>query len=77
LFSPSANLSGISSAESLRVSEAIHEAYMEVTEEGSSTEEAGSADDTEDIQHSSEFEEFRADHPFLFLVKHNPSNLIL
>ncbi|NWS35916.1 OVALX protein, partial [Polioptila caerulea] len=75
LFSPSANLSGISSAENLRISEAIHEAYMEVTEEG--TEEAGSADDTEDIQHFSEFEEFRADHPFLFLVKHNPSNLIL
>ncbi|NXH39428.1 OVAL protein, partial [Dicaeum eximium] len=76
LFSPSANLSGISSAESLRVSEAVHEAYMEVTEEG--TEEAGSAsDDTEDIEHSSDFEEFRADHPFLFFIKHNPSNLIL
>ncbi|NXB67778.1 OVALX protein, partial [Struthidea cinerea] len=75
LFSPSANLSGISSAESLRMSEAVHETYMEVTEEG--TEEAGSADDTEDIQHSSEFEEFRADHPFLFLIKHNPSNMIL
>ncbi|NWR47555.1 OVALX protein, partial [Regulus satrapa] len=75
LLLPLANLSGISSAEGLRVSEAIHEAYVEVTEEG--TEEAGSADDIEDIQHSSEFEEFRADHPFLFLVKHNPSNLIL
>uniref|UniRef100_A0A8C3QY01 Serpin domain-containing protein n=1 Tax=Cyanoderma ruficeps TaxID=181631 RepID=A0A8C3QY01_9PASS len=75
LFSPLANLSGISSAESLRISKAIHKAYMEVTEEG--TEEAGSADDTEDIQHSSEFEEFRADRPFLFFVKHNPSNLIL
>ncbi|NXO24993.1 OVAL protein, partial [Cisticola juncidis] len=75
LFSPSANLSGISSAQSLRVSEAIHEAYMEVTEEG--TEEVVSADDTEDIQHSSELEEFRADHPFLFLVKHNPSDMIL
>ncbi|NWV82578.1 OVALX protein, partial [Dasyornis broadbenti] len=75
LFSPSANLSGISSAEILKISEAIHEAYMEVTEEGS--EEAGSADDTEEIQHSSELEEFRADHPFLFLIKHNPSNMIL
>ncbi|NXH24053.1 OVALX protein, partial [Myiagra hebetior] len=78
LFSPSANLSGISSAEGLRISEAIHEAYMEATEEG--TEEAGTdseADDTEDIQHSSEFEEFRADHPFLFLIKHIPSNMIL
>ncbi|KAM6276594.1 ovalbumin-related protein Y-like isoform 2-T2 [Spheniscus humboldti] len=75
LFSPSANLSGISSAESLKISEAIHEAYMEVNEEG--TETAGSAGVMGDIKHSSEFEEFRADHPFLFLIKHNPTNSIL
>ncbi|XP_027583744.2 ovalbumin-related protein Y-like [Pipra filicauda] len=75
LFSPSANLSGISSAESLKVSEAVHEAYMEVTEEG--TEVTGSAVVKGDIQESSEFEEFRADHPFLFLIRHNPSDLIL
>ncbi|KAF1614445.1 UNVERIFIED_CONTAM: hypothetical protein FQV16_0000685, partial [Eudyptes robustus] len=75
LFSPSANLSGISSAESLKISEAIHEAYMEVNEEG--TEMAGSAGVIGDIKHSSEFEEFRADHPFLFLIKHNPTNSIL
>uniref|UniRef100_A0A8C8E8I5 Serpin domain-containing protein n=1 Tax=Otus sunia TaxID=257818 RepID=A0A8C8E8I5_9STRI len=75
LFSPSANLSGISSAESMKISEAIHEAYMEVSEEG--TEMSGSVDVMGDIQHSSEFEEFRADHPFLFLIKHNPTNSIL
>ncbi|XP_039578102.1 ovalbumin-related protein Y-like isoform X1 [Passer montanus] len=75
LFSPSANLSGISSAEGLRVSEAIHEAYMEVNEEG--TEAGGSEVVTGDIQPSSEFEEFKADHPFLFLVKHNPSDMML
>ncbi|NXQ46183.1 OVALX protein, partial [Catharus fuscescens] len=75
LFSPSANLSGISSAENLRLSEAIHEAYMEVNEEG--TEAGGSEVVTGDIQHSSEYVEFRADHPFLFLIKHNPSDMIL
>ncbi|NWT00025.1 OVALX protein, partial [Mionectes macconnelli] len=75
LFSPLANLSGISSSESLKVSEAIHEAYMEVTEEG--TEVTGSAVVTGDIQQSSESEEFRADHPFLFLIRHNPSDMIL
>ncbi|NWU85652.1 OVALX protein, partial [Onychorhynchus coronatus] len=75
LFSPSANLSGISSAESLKVSEAIHEAYMEVTEEG--TEATGSAVVTGDIQQSSELEEFRVDHPFLFLIRHNPSDMVL
>ncbi|XP_050183703.1 LOW QUALITY PROTEIN: ovalbumin-related protein X-like [Myiozetetes cayanensis] len=75
LFAPLANLSGISSAEGLKISEAIHEAYMEVTEEG--TEQTGSAVVTEDIQDSSESEEFMADHPFLFLIRHNPSNMIL
>ncbi|NXJ93394.1 OVALX protein, partial [Corythaixoides concolor] len=75
LFSPSANLSGISSAKSLKMSEAIHEAYMEVNEEG--TEMTNSAGIIGDIKHSSEFEEFRADHPFLFLIKHNPTNSIL
>ncbi|KAM6135152.1 ovalbumin-related protein Y-like [Pterocles gutturalis] len=75
LFSPSANLSGISSAKSLKISEAMHEAYMEVNEEG--TEMAGSEEVMGDIKHSSEFEEFKADHPFLFLIKHNPTNIIL
>uniref|UniRef100_A0A8C5SY37 Serpin domain-containing protein n=1 Tax=Malurus cyaneus samueli TaxID=2593467 RepID=A0A8C5SY37_9PASS len=75
LFSPSANLSGISSAEGLKLSDAIHRAFMEVTEEGA--EAGGSEVVTGDIQHSSEFEEFRADHPYLFLIKHNPSDMIL
>ncbi|NXX36259.1 OVALX protein, partial [Nicator chloris] len=75
LFSPAANLSGISSAEGLRVSEAIHEAYMEVTEEG--TEAGGSEVVTEDIQHASVPEEFRVNRPFLFVVKHIPSDTIL
>ncbi|KFP40912.1 hypothetical protein N324_06511, partial [Chlamydotis macqueenii] len=75
LFSPSANLSGISSSESLTISEAIHEAYMEINEEG--TEMAGAGGVIGDVKHFSEFEEFRADHPFLFLIKHNPTNSIL
>ncbi|KFP79536.1 hypothetical protein N310_05649, partial [Acanthisitta chloris] len=73
LFSPSANLSGISSAETLKISEAIHEAYMEVTEEGRVW--LGSGGATGDNQDSSESEEFR--DPFLFLIKHIPSDIIL
>ncbi|XP_035408645.1 ovalbumin-related protein X-like [Cygnus atratus] len=75
LFSPSANLSGISSAENLKMSQAVHGAYMVVNEEG--TEVAGSMGVMGDIKDSSEFEEFRADHPFLFLIKHNPTNSIV
>ncbi|NXX13026.1 OVALX protein, partial [Podargus strigoides] len=75
LFSPSANLSGMSSAKTLKISEATHEVHMEVNEEG--TEMAGSTGVMGDIKHSFEFEEVRADHPFLFFIKHNPSNIIL
>ncbi|NXX92323.1 OVALX protein, partial [Centropus bengalensis] len=75
LFSPSANLSGISPAESLKLSEFIHEAYMEVNEEG--TELAESAGVIGDIKEPSEFGDFKADHPFLFLVKHKPTNSVL
>ncbi|NXI67304.1 OVAL protein, partial [Anseranas semipalmata] len=73
LFSPSANLSGISSAESLKISEAVHAAYVEIYEAG--REVVGSAEAGMDV--SSVSEEFRVDHPFLFLIKHNPSNSIL
>ncbi|XP_051465186.1 ovalbumin-related protein Y-like [Apus apus] len=75
LFSPSANLSGISSAEDLKVSDVIHGSYMEINEEG--TEMAGSAAVTGEDERLSEPEEFRADHPFLFLIKHNPTDNIL
>ncbi|NWS77105.1 OVALX protein, partial [Crotophaga sulcirostris] len=75
LFTPSANLSGISSAEDLKMSAAIHEAYMEVNEEG--TEIADSAGVMGDIKEPSEYEEFKADHPFLFVIRHNPTNSII
>ncbi|XP_048795782.1 ovalbumin-related protein X [Lagopus muta] len=75
LFSRSANLTGISSAESLKISQAVHGAFMELSEEG--TEMAGSTGVIEHIKHFSELEELRADHPFLFLIKHNPTNTIV
>ncbi|NXF95860.1 OVALX protein, partial [Eubucco bourcierii] len=75
LFTPLANLSGISSADNLKLSEAIHEAHMEVNEEGTSM--SGSEDVVGDIKHSPEIKEFRADHPFLFLIRHNPTDSII
>ncbi|NXL32277.1 OVAL protein, partial [Glaucidium brasilianum] len=72
LFSPSANLSGISSVESLKMSEAIHEAFVEIYEAGSEV--VGS---TEAGLEVTSISEFRVDHPFLFLIKHNPTNIIL
>ncbi|KAM6376248.1 ovalbumin-like [Alca torda] len=73
LFSSSANLSGISSAETLKISEAVHEAFIEIYEAGSEV--VGSTGAGTEVP--SVFEEFRADHPFLFLIKHNPTNSIL
>ncbi|NXT89798.1 OVAL protein, partial [Anhinga rufa] len=73
LFSPLANLSGISSAESLKMSEAIHEAFVEIYEAGSEVVGSTGAG----VEVTNDFEEFRADHPFLFLIKHNPTNIIL
>ncbi|XP_017684213.1 PREDICTED: ovalbumin-like [Lepidothrix coronata] len=72
LFSSSANLSGISSAESLKVSSAFHEASVEIYEAGSKVVGSTGAE----VEDTSVSEEFRADHPFLFLIKHNPSNSI-
>ncbi|XP_051467309.1 ovalbumin-like [Apus apus] len=73
LFSSSANLSGISTAESLKLSRAVHESFVEIHEAGHEVEgpkEAG-------IEVTSVLEEFRVDHPFLFVTKHNPTNSIL
>ncbi|NXL95605.1 OVAL protein, partial [Alectura lathami] len=70
LFSPSANLSGISSAQSLKISEAVHAAYVEINKAGRDV--VGSAEAGMDVS-----EEFRVDHPFLFFIKHNPTNSIL
>ncbi|KFZ49628.1 Ovalbumin, partial [Antrostomus carolinensis] len=73
LFSSSANLSGISSAESLKMSDAVHEASVEIHEAGSEV--VGSTGSGTEA--SSVSEEFRADHPYLFLIKHNPTDSIV
>uniref|UniRef100_A0A8D2N865 Serpin domain-containing protein n=1 Tax=Zonotrichia albicollis TaxID=44394 RepID=A0A8D2N865_ZONAL len=73
LFSSSADLSGISSARSLKVSGAFHEAFVEIQEAGSKAARSSGAG-VDDISVS---EEIRADHPFLFLIKHNPTDSIL
>ncbi|XP_010706723.1 ovalbumin isoform X1 [Meleagris gallopavo] len=73
LFSSSANLSGISSAGSLKISQAVHAAYAEIYEAG--REVIGSAEAGADA--TSVSEEFRVDHPFLYCIKHNLTNSIL
>ncbi|KAK2903640.1 hypothetical protein Q8A67_008353 [Cirrhinus molitorella] len=67
------NLSGMSPNNDLVLSQVIHKAFIEVNEEGT---EAAAA--TGAIVATRSFAPmFIADHPFLFFIRHNPSNNIL
>uniref|UniRef100_L7N1U6 Serpin domain-containing protein n=1 Tax=Myotis lucifugus TaxID=59463 RepID=L7N1U6_MYOLU len=76
LFNSTADLSGMSRARDLFISEIIHKSFVEVNEEG--TEAAAAA--TTLIKKSGRLlpeENFVADHPFIFFIRHNPSTNIL
>ncbi|NXL60700.1 ILEUC inhibitor, partial [Chordeiles acutipennis] len=73
-----ADFSGLSGKPGLFLSKAIHKSFVEVNEEG--TEAAAATMGLIVIGSVSCLHnpyEFRADHPFLFLIKHNPSKSIL
>jgi len=75
LFSSRADLSGMDGARDLFVSAVVHKAYVDVNEEG--TEAAAS---TGGVVAATAFRPppvFRADHPFLFLIRDNHSGSIL
>ncbi|XP_056099269.1 leukocyte elastase inhibitor-like [Rhinichthys klamathensis goyatoka] len=74
------NLSGMSSNNDLVLSNVIHKAFVEVNEKGT---EAAAATatvifiSTSGIISLSPAKTFIADHPFLYFIRHNPSNVIL
>nr|XP_056710843.1 ovalbumin-like [Euleptes europaea] len=77
LFAPMANLSGISTAGGLDVSDVVHKSYVEVNEEGT---EAAAATGIQTRLTSYIVVKpvvFRADHPFLFFIIDKNTNLIL
>ncbi|KAK7158326.1 hypothetical protein R3I93_009516 [Phoxinus phoxinus] len=72
------NLSGMSSNNDLVVSKVIHKAFVEVNEKG--TEAAAATAVIMSLgcaRRSSPPKTFIADHPFLFFIRHNSSNVIL
>ena len=75
-----ADFSGISSAEELMISAVVHKAYVEVNEQGT---EAAAASAVLIAPRSAPFERpeqppvFRADHPFVFLIRDNRTGAIL
>ncbi|KAL0164584.1 hypothetical protein M9458_040337 [Cirrhinus mrigala] len=73
-----ADLTGMSSQDGLSISAVIHKAFVEVNEEG--TEAAAATAICLRARGRAlrrEFHTFIADHPFMFFIRHNPTNSIL
>uniref|UniRef100_A0A8C4U052 Serpin family B member 11 n=1 Tax=Falco tinnunculus TaxID=100819 RepID=A0A8C4U052_FALTI len=70
-----ADLSAMSFAKSLVLSNVVHKTYVEVNEEGTT---AAAGTGAVIVRRSLPLTEvFMADHPFLFFIRHNPTNTIL
>lgn len=74
-FTDAADLSGISDKNDLKISDAFHKAYIEVSEEGTTAAAA-----TAVVVATKSFvqkTEFVVNRPFIYILKHNSSNTIL
>ncbi len=75
-FSAEADFSGIDGSKNLSINEVIHKAFVEVNEEG--TEAAAATAVTIGITSvGPPLNEFRADHPFIFLIQEKETGSIL
>jgi len=73
-FSMKADFSGITDAEKLFISKVIHKAFVDVNEEGT---EAAAATAVVMKRGGPLSIRFRADHPFLFLIRHKKTGCLL
>ena len=77
-FSPQADFSGMSSLPSLYIGFVLHKAYVNVDEEGTEAAAATAVGEMMGILAPPPPPVvFRADHPFLFLIRHNQSGATL
>jgi len=72
-----ADLSGMTGGRDLAVSQVIHKAVIEVEEEGTEAAAITSIMFLGCEKEIRQFPIFHADHPFVFLIRHNPSRTIL
>jgi serpin B len=72
-FSGKADFSGMDGTKNLFIGKALHNAFIEVNEEG--TEAAAATAIIVDLLATPNF--FRADHPFIFLIQHKETGTIL
>ena len=75
-FTPQADFSGMTGNKDLYINAVIHKAFVDVNEEGTEAA-AATALTMKMTAMPAPPPEFRADHPFLFMVRHNPSGSIL
>ena len=75
-FTHKADFSGMTGNKELFISAIIHKAFVNVNEEGTEAA-AATAITMRMTAVATPPPEFRADHPFLFLIRHNPSGSIL
>jgi len=70
-----ADFSGMDGTKNLFISTALHQAYIEVNEEG--TEAAAATAIIMELSMVPDPNEFRADHPFIFLIQHEETGAVL
>jgi len=75
-FSAGADFSGMTGQRDLFISEVIHQAFVEVNEEGTEAA-AATAVIMEKLSMPQEIPEFKADHPFIFVIQENETGSIL
>ena len=74
-FSPAADFSKMYQGGGVWIDEVLHKTYVEVNEEG--TEAAAVTAVIMTCSWPPQYEGFRADHPFLFVIRENQSGTIL
>ncbi len=74
-FTRSADFTGIATKEGLLIADVVHKAFVDVNEEG--TEAAAATGVIVKAKSEKIIPEFRADHPFLFLIRDTRSDSIL